>query len=77
MESCRLGGGCTAAVGFYLPLQPGVSGKAHLGAQTEQAVGGKGLDAPEVERITDGQLTRMKASAAHAHSTDQRVEHPA
>jgi len=47
-----------------VPLQPGLAGDFHLRAQTEHAAGLDRFDAPEVESLSNQQLTGIAPPAA-------------
>src|SRR5947209_12717131 len=53
------------------PLEPGVAGEAHLGAQSQQPRRLEGLNSPEVDDIAYPQIGLMTTSAPHADTADR------
>jgi len=63
-----------AVGGFDRPLQPRVTGQAHLGARTEETVALDRFDAPEVENVADAQVGRVAPTAPHARAPGEQVD---
>ena len=59
-----------------LPCQPRIAGQAHLSMQAQQSPGDNGLDAPEVDWVSDTEAHRVAPSAAQTGTADQLIENP-
>ena len=73
MEQRSLLQAAAAVGGLHPPFQPGLTGKAHLGAEPEQVPRFEGLDPPEVDGVAYAELVGVAAAPAQPDSADDAV----